>query len=134
MVQYLRMASRPEIAARYRDLLAGCPVRHPEVRSGCEPVHHVYPIRAERRDALREHLAREGVDTGIHYAVPAHAQPALAGRPHRCGPLAVTEQVCSELLSLPMYPELSDAQIETVTAAVHGFFTAERRSVGGGRA
>jgi dTDP-4-amino-4,6-dideoxygalactose transaminase len=115
-------ARRREIAARYDDRFAGCPgIRTLLVRPHCEAVHHLYAIRSAQRDRLREHLAHAGVATGIHYPIPAHRQPALAHHRHRCGELGVTEQVCAELLSLPIYPELRDEQVETVARAVREF-------------
>jgi dTDP-4-amino-4,6-dideoxygalactose transaminase len=123
-------ARRRAIAARYAELLADCPVRLPRTRPGCEPVFHVYAIRSRERDALAARLAREGIATGIHYRTPAHRQPALAKEAHRCGRLDVTEQACEELLSLPIYPELTDEQVERVARAVREFHArpAGRRS------
>jgi dTDP-3-amino-3,4,6-trideoxy-alpha-D-glucose transaminase len=123
-------ARRREIAARYGELLGGCPLRLPSARAGCEPVHHLYPVRTARRDALREHLTRDGVGTGIHYPVPAHRQPALRGRPHRCTSQKVTEEACAELLSLPIYPELREEQLELVAHSVRGFFAAAGEATG----
>jgi dTDP-4-amino-4,6-dideoxygalactose transaminase len=113
---------RRRLAAHYAEELAGLPLLPPALREGCEPVFHLYTVRARERDALREHLTRAGIGTGIHYPVPCHAQPALRERPHRCGPLKVTEQACAELLSLPMYPELSEEQLARVVAALRGFY------------
>jgi dTDP-4-amino-4,6-dideoxygalactose transaminase len=115
-------ARRREIARGYDTLLAGSPARPLATRPGCEPVHHVYPVRVERRDDLRDYLAEQGIETGIHYRIAAHRQPALRDRPHRCGSLAVTEDACRELLSLPIYPELRDAQLEYVAEHVGRFF------------
>jgi dTDP-4-amino-4,6-dideoxygalactose transaminase len=112
---------RRAIAARYGELFADLPVRLPVVKPGCEPVHHVYAIRVRDRDALAAQLARAGIATGIHYATPVHRQPAMKGQPHRCGSLRVTEQACAELLSLPIYPEMTDEQVERVGRAVQAF-------------
>jgi dTDP-4-amino-4,6-dideoxygalactose transaminase len=120
-------ARRREVAARYGELLGDCPLRLPTVREGCEPVFHVYAVRTRERDALAEHLTRAGIGTGIHYATPIHRQPALAGQPHRCGSLRVTEQACKELLSLPIYPELGDEQVDRVARAVQDFYARPRR-------
>jgi dTDP-4-amino-4,6-dideoxygalactose transaminase len=114
-------ARRREIARRYDALFAGSPVRPLQPRADAEPVYHLYPIRVADRDALRDHLAAEGIETGIHYRTPAHLQPALRHRPHRLGPLGVTEAACRELLSLPIYPELTDAQVEYVAGHVRRF-------------
>lgn len=93
-------------------------------------MHHLYPVRTVRRDALRLHLARDGVGTGIHYPVPAHRQPALRQRPHRCTSQKVTEEACLEVLSLPIYPELREEQLELVARSVRGFFAAVGEAVG----
>jgi dTDP-4-amino-4,6-dideoxygalactose transaminase len=110
-------ARRREIAARYRARLAGT-VGLLEAREGTEPVHHVFPIRVAARDAVRARLEDDGVGTGIHYPIPAHRQPALAHQRHRVLPMPVTEAACDELLSLPMYPELTDDQVEWVAERV----------------
>jgi hypothetical protein len=82
-------------------------------------VFHQYVVRTSHRDELREGLERRGVNTNIHYPVPVHLQPAYCGRV-TLGPSALprTEQAAREVLSLPMYPQLSDQQIERVCSAV----------------
>ncbi len=116
-----RNARRRELAARYRAAFADAPIRPPGARDDCEPVHHVYPVRVKERDALQEHLTRSGIGTGIHYQMPAHLQPALRRHAYRRGNLKVTEEACAELLSLPMFPELSDEQFEYVVRHVREF-------------
>ena len=127
-------ARRRELAARYRAHLGDEAVRPLAVRPGCESVHHVFPVRARGRDALRSHLARRGVETGIHYARPAHRQPALARHAHRRLPLPVTEAACDEILSLPLYPELRDEQCDYVAACVGEFLAGagDSRALAGG--
>ena len=115
-------ARRREVAALYRELLGGLPLRLPEAREGCESVFHIYALRCAERDELRAHLAAAGVGTGIHYPIACHAQAALRDLPHRTGPMKVTEQACRELLSLPMYPELRQEQIVLVSDAVRSFY------------
>ncbi len=116
-------ARRRQVAERYRKLLDGAPLRPPACREGCEPVHQVFPVRVADRDGLRAHLARAGIGSGVHYSRPAALQPALEGRPHRCGPIPEAERACAELLSLPMYPELRDDQVALVAAEVRRFLT-----------
>jgi len=120
-------ARRREVAARYRELLDGLPLRQPQLRSGCESVFHLYAVRCVERDALRAHLSAQGIGTGIHYPIPGHAQPALRDRPHRSGPMKVTEEACAQLLSLPMYPELREEQIQQVAQAVRSFYAGSTR-------
>ena len=116
-------ARRRAIAKRYRQGLDLKGVRHLADREGCDSAHHVYPIRTADRDGLREHLEASGIGTGIHYRMGSHAQRALKDHPHRvAGQLGVTEAACRELLSIPVYPELSDPQVDTVIEAVRAFF------------
>jgi dTDP-4-amino-4,6-dideoxygalactose transaminase len=116
-------ARRQAIAARYNQLLAGVDVITPEIPSGGRHVFYCYAIRVPggRRDALRAFLAERGVGTQIHYPVPIHVQEAAQFLGYRKGDLPVTEKVAGEVLSLPMYAELSDSQIDRVTAGVTEF-------------
>jgi dTDP-4-amino-4,6-dideoxygalactose transaminase len=84
-------------------------------------VYHLYVVRTAERDALKEHLARAGIATAIHYPVPIHLQPAYA--PLRMGPgsLPNTERAAAEILSLPMHPSISDAEIDFVCDRVRAF-------------
>ena len=91
----------------------------PAERDWARHVYHLYVIRSKERDRLRAHLEAAGVRTMVHYPRPAHRQPAFAGLPR--APLPVTEQVVSEILSLPLYPELDDARLEQVARALKSF-------------
>jgi dTDP-4-amino-4,6-dideoxygalactose transaminase len=81
-------------------------------------VYHIYAIQSEQRDKLQTRLSAAGIQTGIHYPVPIHLQPAYASLGYRSGDLPVTELLCKRVLSLPMFPELSGAQIQTVADAI----------------
>jgi dTDP-4-amino-4,6-dideoxygalactose transaminase len=109
---------RRALAAFYREALAGTdlglPVERPDVRA----VHHLYVARHPRRDDLMTALRRRGVETLIHYPIPLHRQPAFAAFRPRSPELPVVEKAASEILSLPLYPELTDAQAGAVAAAV----------------
>ena len=113
---------RREIAAQYTAGLAGLPVQTPVEAPGGEHVYHLYVIQAAGRDRLQAHLAESGVQTLIHYPVPAHLQPAYAGLGHARGALPVTERVADVILSLPMYPQLTDAEVAAVVAAIRRFY------------
>ncbi len=115
-------ARRREVARRYDELLRDTPVARPPLPKGEEHVWHLYVIRAPRRDALQQHLTSRGIQTGIHYPIPCHLQPAFAELGYRKGSLPVSERLADEVLSLPMYPELTDAQIQRVADAVREFF------------
>jgi dTDP-4-amino-4,6-dideoxygalactose transaminase len=114
-------ARRRVIAARYLAAFADLPLVLPDARPECEAVYHLFVVRTPMRDRLKAHLQEHGVIAGIHYAVPCHLHPAYRGRFGDVR-LPVTEAVVDEILSLPMYPELTDDQIARVIAAVRGFF------------
>ncbi len=116
-------ARRQAIAARYNQLLAGLDIITPEIPPGGRHVFYCYAIRVPsgRRDALRAHLTERGIGTQIHYPVPIHMQEAAQFLGYRKGDLPVTEKVAGEVLSLPMYAELTEAQIERVAVGVTEF-------------
>ncbi len=105
-------------AAKYRELLAGANVRTPATAPWAEHVWHLYVVRSAQRDDLQAALEAQGIGTGLHYRLPLHLQPALAHLGHARGDFPVTEAWADELLSLPMFPELDDAEIERVALAV----------------
>lgn len=112
-------ARRAMIAARYTGALNG--LAPPPVRSGADHVFHLYVTRTANREAVQAALRDKGIGTGIHYPTPVHLQPAYAGRialgPGGC---PETERASREVLSLPLYPELSDEQVDTVCGALRG--------------
>ncbi len=113
-------ARRRVLAGRYRELLAGSGLGLPQESPDGAHVYHLFVVRAPGRDALCEHLREAGIGTGIHYPLPAHLQPAyhdLGGRP---GQLPVTERLAGEVLSLPMFPELTEAEVEEVAGVIRG--------------
>jgi len=107
-------ARRRTIAAAYDKALRGKSLA-PAVRAGAEHVFHLYVLRSQERSTLQVRLREAGVGTGIHYAMPVHLQPAYRGR-IALGPAAcrATEIAAGQVLSLPMYPELSDAQVSYI--------------------
>lgn len=117
-------AARRRLAARYDELLADLPVERPVVATAAEPVWHLYVLRYGQRDALLEHLNRNGIGAGVHYPVPLHLQPAYADLGYQPGALPVTETVAMTCLSLPIYPEMTDAQQDRVVAVIRSFFAA----------
>lgn len=112
-------ARRRAIAARYDEALAGTGLTPPARRPGAEHVFHLYVLRHPKRDGIVAALKARGIGTGIHYPVPVHRQPAYAGRvalgPAGC---AETAKAAEEVFSLPMYPELDDAAVARVCAAL----------------
>ena len=111
---------RRHVAAWYAAALDPDTVRLPKARPGCRHVYHVYVVRADDRDRLRDVLGRQGIQTGIHYPIPIHLQPAHADLGHHAGDFPVAEQVAREVLSLPIFPEMTRDQVQTVAAAVAG--------------
>jgi dTDP-4-amino-4,6-dideoxygalactose transaminase len=115
-------ARRVEIARLYTRRLADSPYVLPQPAEGTRHIYHQYVIRAQRRDELRAFLAEHGVNTLVHYPAPVHMQPAYAGRIATApGGLPVSERVCNQILSLPMHPQLSDADVEAVCEALLAF-------------
>ena len=114
---------RREIAAAYDSGLAGLPLQLPARRADATHVFHQYVIRTPQRDALQRALAGRGIGTNIHYPVPVHLQPAYRGR-LAIGPsgLAESEHAAREVLSLPMFPQLTEEHVGRVISAVHGAF------------
>ncbi|MDE2511174.1 MAG: DegT/DnrJ/EryC1/StrS family aminotransferase, partial [Elusimicrobia bacterium] len=114
-------AARRRIAGIYHDGLKGLPLRLPPLgAAGTDPVFHLFTVRLERRDALAEHLKRQGIGCGVYYPIPVHLQPAYAGLKPRVA-LDVSERASREALSLPMFSELADADAARVVEAVRAF-------------
>jgi dTDP-4-amino-4,6-dideoxygalactose transaminase len=111
---------RRQVAEWYAAALDPDTVRLPKARPGCRHVYHVYVVRADDRDRLRDVLGGQGIQTGIHYPIPIHLQPAHADLGHHAGDFPVAEQVAREVLSLPIFPEMTRDQVQTVAAAVMG--------------
>lgn len=115
-------ALRRQHAARYNECLADTPVVTPVECEGNKHVYHLYVIRAPERDALQQWLKDRGIASGIHYPVPCHLQKALASLEYKPGDLPETERAAREILSLPLYPELADAEIEFVADSIREFY------------
>ena len=111
-------ALRQQHAVRYDELLRDVPLVRPELVTSGSHVYHQYVVRSSERDALAARLSDVGVSTGIHYPIPVHLQPACASLGYLEGDLPHTEAAAREVLSLPMYPELTDAQLAYVAAAI----------------
>lgn len=120
---------RRAAAARYTQLLQGVgDVVTPAVRADAEPVFHLYVIRSRHRDAIADHLERRGVSTIIHYPVPIHLQRAYRQTGWwREGDFPLTERLCSEILSLPVFPEITSEQIDYVVEGIRTFFKESSR-------
>jgi dTDP-3-amino-3,4,6-trideoxy-alpha-D-glucose transaminase len=113
--------SRRAIAARYHEALATSGLVLPSERPGVRHVYHLYVVRSPDRDQLQQRAKAAGVGTLVHYPVPIHRQPAYATL--HPGPLPETERAAREVLSLPMYPELSSEAVETVVQVLRASTT-----------
>ena len=119
-------AARRWNAVLYHKFLDGCGLLLPGEAPGAESVWHLYVIRAEQRDALKEHLISRGISASIHYPIPIHVQPAYLDLGYKKGDFPVTESCAHQVLSLPMYAEISQDQIEYVAKTIRDFLFAKQ--------
>jgi len=115
--------SRRRVAQRYNRLLAGLPVITPYESPDVYHVYHQYTIRAPQRDALAAYLKERGIGTMVYYPVPLHLQGLYASLGYGEGSLPESEAASREVLSLPMYPELAEAQQVTIAKAIREFYS-----------
>lgn len=118
--------ARRRNAALYTKLLTGSGIVTPVEDPDSVHVYHLYVVRTPRRDGLQAYLREQGIGTAIHYPVPIHLQPFYAGNGFRRGQFPVTEGLCDEIISLPMFPEMTTEQVERVAANVAEFLVKER--------
>ncbi len=112
---------RRRVARRYNELLAGTPLQLPREVDG-ESAWHLYVVRHPRREELKKHLEANGVGCGLHYPLPLHLQKCYASLGYKAGDFPVAEKAARECLSLPIYPELTEEQIQRVVEVVKAFF------------
>ena len=110
--------ARRAIVRRYDECLADGDVVRPAEMPWASHVYHLYTVRANNRDALQAALLSEGIQTGVHYSIPVHLQPAYADLGFGPGSLPESEKAAREVLSLPVYPELTEPQIRMVSEAL----------------
>jgi dTDP-4-amino-4,6-dideoxygalactose transaminase len=116
-------AGRQQVAARYSAAFADHPAIRPPVTDAANThVFHQYTLRVERRDALVEHLKGQEIGCAVYYPTPLHLQPCFAALGGRAGQLPATERATTEVVSLPIYPELTASRQDEVIAAVLGFY------------
>jgi dTDP-4-amino-4,6-dideoxygalactose transaminase len=114
---------RRRVAQRYHQLLADTPLRLPRQAEGVESAWHLYVVRHARRDELKKCLEENGIGCALHYPLPLHLQKCYAHLGHRAGDFPVAEQAALECLSLPIYPELAEKQMQRVAAVIRQFFS-----------
>ncbi len=109
-------------AALYNQLFQNYLTITPLEQAGNKHIYHLYVVRVPRRDELQAWLKERGIFTGIHYPVPNHLQPALQTLGYKIGDLPITEKMVTEIISLPMFAELTDDEIGSVVSAVKEFY------------
>ena len=116
-------ARRREHAADYDKGLGDVPgVRVPAVDPANEHIYHQYTVRVERRDELQAHLKAKGIGSAVYYPVPLHLQKCFAHLGYKAGQLPQAERACREVLSLPVFPELTHQQLDYVIETIRGFY------------
>ena len=118
--------ARRAAASKYNQLLADSGVDLPTEMPWARHVYHVYTLRLEDRDALQSALTSGGIQTAVHYALPAHLQPAYGDLGYGRGAFPQSEKAAKEVLSLPLYPEITGTQIEKVAQALTSLTAARR--------
>jgi dTDP-4-amino-4,6-dideoxygalactose transaminase len=109
---------RRALAERYSERLAEQGIVLPKEHADTRHVYHLYVIQAEDREALRDHLAQRGIETGLHYPIPLHQQEAYVSLGYRTGDFPVTETAAQHILSLPMYPDMPLEAVDYVSDAI----------------
>ena len=120
--------ARKRVASLYGELLAGSGATLPRTGPGAEHVYHLFVIQVGERHRVQEELAARGISTGIHYPVPIHLQEAYRDRGAKPGSFPVTEAAAGRVLSLPMYPELGEADVRRVASALGDVLSASARA------
>lgn len=115
--------ARRAIAGQYDALLTGIDaIKTPYIAPGCHSVFHQYIIVTDRRDELQAAMQEVGIGTLIHYPIPPHLQPAYKHLNYHIGDFPIAERLANTMLSLPIYPGLTEADVETVSKAIRSFF------------
>ena len=113
---------RRELARRYLEGLSGLPLLLPAWEGGEEHCFHLFVVGCEERDGLRLHLEREGIGTAVHYPLPLHLQKPFREQQPPPHPCPEAERASKRVLSLPLYPQMTDSEQERVIDSVRGFF------------
>jgi dTDP-4-amino-4,6-dideoxygalactose transaminase len=114
--------ARRSIAARYREALLGTPVVLPEEPAGARHTYHQFTIRAPERDALLRALAERGIGARVYYPIPLPSQPVFAEQGWRAADFPVSAELAAEVLSLPIFPGLTEGEVDRVAGAIRAFY------------
>jgi len=116
------VSRRNQIAMKYLDAFSDLDIILPKIRDGANHAWHQFVLRVNNRDKFIKHLSNHGISTGIHYPIPCHLQPVFSNHPQgKKGALQFTEQLCDEIVSIPVFPLLTDEEVERVIIAVSSF-------------
>lgn len=121
--------ARRRIARIYLDEMKELPLVLPREQADCVHTYHLFVVQSRQRDALRAYLHQHGVATGIHYPFPGHVQPGLAANSRTPVPLEVTEAVAPLILSLPLFPQMTDIQIQRVVRVIRDFHSTSKSAM-----
>jgi dTDP-4-amino-4,6-dideoxygalactose transaminase len=113
---------RRRVASRYAELLVDTPLKLPREADYAQSAWHLYVVRHPRRDELKKHLEDHKIGCAVHYPIPLHLQRCYANLGYKAGDFPVAEKAARECLAIPMFPELTDAQIERVATVIKDFF------------
>jgi dTDP-4-amino-4,6-dideoxygalactose transaminase len=113
---------RRRVAQQYHKALAGLPLQLPVEAPWAESAYHLYVVRTPKRDDLKKHLEANKIGCALHYPLSLHLQKCYASLGYKQGDFPVAEKAARECLSLPIYPELTNAQIERVAQVIRQFF------------
>ena len=122
--------ARRRLAARYQQMLEQLPVATPSQQEGNTHVYHLYVVRVFQRDELLSYLGAMGIGCGVHYPIPIHLQEAFSDLGKGEGSFPVTERLASEILSLPMYPEMTESSVDIVADGIAAFFSSRPATAG----
>ena len=114
--------TRRQNAALYDAILAGSPVKTPKIDANNVSIYHLYTITVPKRDQLQQYLAKNDINSAIFYPKPLHLQDCFSDLGYKNGDFPVAERLCSQVLSLPVYPELKEEQIEYVANTILEFY------------
>jgi len=123
-------ARRRQAVVWYRERLKEIPgVQLPIEREGCTPVYHMFVVQVEKREALAKHLKEQGIGTGVHYPVPNHQQPAMTKLYKDLPKLPVTEKIVDRILSLPIFPKITEAEVSEVCQQIGAFMKKSEKAM-----
>ena len=116
------VSRRNEIASKYLEAFSDLNLKIPKIREGAIHAWHQFVLRVDNRNKFINHLNSYGISTGIHYPIPCHLQPVFSNHKQgRAGKLPFTEKLCDEIVSIPVFPLLSDEEVDRVITAVSSF-------------